>query len=95
MISLASLIWPLLLFLGAIAFCISWWNFSRYIEAKSDKGEANRYLQMAIYARNDGNLTDKEVNRIAASYYSHYQKRFWVSLTTGVICLVLALIVYI
>jgi hypothetical protein len=69
--------------LCAAALWISYWNYSRYAEAKRDPEKSKRYLQMALHARNDAAIGEAEIKMIESSHYRPYQKRFKVALFVG------------
>lgn len=69
--------------LCATALGISYWNYSLYIDAKRDPDTAKRYLQMALYARNDAGIGEEEFKKIESSHYRPYQKRFRIALFVG------------
>jgi hypothetical protein len=62
---------------------ISYWNYSRYVEAKRDPDRSKRNLQIASYARNDAGIGEAEFEKIESSHYRPYQKRFRVALLVG------------
>jgi hypothetical protein len=67
----------------AAAFWLSYWNYSRYVEAKRDPEKSERYLRIALHASNDATIGDAEFKRIESSHYRPYQTRFRVSLLVG------------
>lgn len=74
-----SVIWTLC----AAALGISYWNYSRYVEAKRDPEKSKRNLQIALYARSDAALGEAEFSKIESSHYRPYQTRFRVALLVG------------
>ncbi len=62
------------------ALLISYWNYSRYVEAKQDQEQSRRNLRIALHARDDAGIGDAEFKRIESSHYRPYLKRFRVSL---------------
>lgn len=75
------LVWTLSI--GALA--ISFWNYSRYVEAKSDPDESKRYSQIALYARRDASIGEAEFKKIESSHYRPYLNRFRIGLIVGLI----------
>ena len=69
-------IWTLCL--GAL--WISYWNYSRYIDAKRDPEKSRRSLQTALYARNDAAIGHTQFEKIESSHYRPYLKRFRVAI---------------
>lgn len=68
---------------GALA--ISYWNYSRYVEAKSDPDESKRYLQIALHVRRDASIGEAEFKKIESSHYRPYLNRFRIGLIVGLI----------
>jgi hypothetical protein len=72
--------------LCAVALWVSYWNYSRYLEAKQDREQSKRNLQTALYVRNDCSIGDTEFERIASSHYRPYQRSYRVALLLGLTC---------
>ncbi|MNL62187.1 hypothetical protein D3C87_1861870 [compost metagenome] len=70
--------------LCATALGISYWNYSRYVEARRDPEKSKRNLQIALYARSDAALGEGEFSKIESSHYRPYQTRFRVALLVGI-----------
>lgn len=66
------------------ALLMSYWNYSRYVEAKQDQEQSSHNLRIALHAMNDAGIGDAEFKRIESSHYRPYQKRFIVSLLVGI-----------
>ncbi|SFL41224.1 hypothetical protein SAMN03159307_02405 [Pseudomonas sp. NFACC46-3] len=71
-----AVIWTLCV----VALCISYLNYSRYIEAKRDPEKSRRSLQTALYANNDAAIGHAEFEEIESSHYRPYLKRFRVAI---------------
>lgn len=69
--------------LCAAALGISYWNYSRYVEAKRDPEKSKRNLKTALYARSDACISEAEFSKIESAHYRPYQTRFKVSLLVG------------
>lgn len=65
------------------AFWNSYANYVRFIAAVRDPEKSRRSLQIAIHARNDGQISDAEFERIEGGHYRPYQRRFIFSLLAG------------
>lgn len=76
-----SVIWTLC----AGALWISYWNYSRYVEAKRNPELSKRSLQIALHARREVEIRTAEFKQIESSHYRPYQKRFRVTLLVGFI----------
>jgi len=74
-----SVIWTLC----ATALGISYWNYSRYVEAKRDPEKSKRNFQIALYARSDAGIGEAEFSKIESAHYRPYQTRFRVALIVG------------
>lgn len=74
-----SVIWTLC----ATALGISYWNYSRYVEAKRDPEKSKRHLQIALYARSDAGIGEAEFSKIESAHYRPYQTRFRAALLVG------------
>lgn len=70
--------------LCAVALWISYWYYSRYVEAKQDPEQSKRSLHTALYVRSDCSIGDTEFERIASSHYRPYQRNFRVAFFLGV-----------
>ncbi|KPG82222.1 hypothetical protein [Pseudomonas sp. RIT-PI-o] len=66
------------------ALLMSYWNYSRYVEAKQDQEKSSQNLRIALHAMNDAGIGGAEFKRIESSHYRPYQKRFRVSLLVGI-----------
>jgi uncharacterized membrane protein len=84
---IATVVWTLC----AASLGISYWNYSRYVEEKSDPVESKRNLQTALYVRRDASISEAEFEKIASSHYRPYLMRFRVALTLGLLCGVVGL----
>lgn len=76
-----SIIWTLC----AALFCISYWNYVRYVEAKRDPGEKERFLRMALYASRDAGIGECDFQKISGTHYLPYQRRFKLALAVGLV----------
>ena len=74
-----SVIWTLC----ATALGISYWNYSRYVEAKRDPEKSRRNLQSALYARSDAGIGEADFSKIESAHYRPYETRFRVALLVG------------
>lgn len=63
---------------------VSYWNYSRYVEARQDEEQSSRNLRVALHAMNDAGIGGAEFKRIESSHYRPYQTRFRVSLLIGI-----------
>ena len=82
--NIPALAHPVIWTMCAVVLWISYWNYSRYVEAKQDLEKSRRNLQIALHARHDAGIGDAEFKRIESSHYRPYQKRFRVSLLVGI-----------
>ncbi|POA78679.1 hypothetical protein [Pseudomonas sp. DP16D-R1] len=74
-----SVLWTLC----ATALGVSYWNYSRYAEARLDPEKSKRNLQIAIHARSDSGIGEAEFSKIESAHYRPYQTRFRAALLVG------------
>lgn len=74
-----SVIWTL----WAIALGVSYWNYSRYVEARQDPEKSKRNFQIALHARSDSGIGEADFSKIESAHYRSYQTRFRVALLVG------------
>lgn len=76
-----AVIWSLCA--GTIWF--SYWNYSRYVDAKRNPEMAKRSQKIALHAMNHVGIGIAEFKQIESSHYRPYQKRFRITLFVGFI----------
>lgn len=79
--TIQAVIWTLCV----VALWISYWNYSRYIDAKRDPEKSRQSLQTALYVSNDGSIGHAEFEKIESSHYSPYLKCFRVTIFSSLI----------